>query len=236
MISTIFRKFCVPLCSLIAPLMFFSAGCQFRRGHIPEERPDRLNIEKMVVVGFQSAMSQWDDPDVIRSPISGAVFMAEPVPPHVVDKMTASLFDRILKDKNHELVSPAQARGVYLNLVATDLMMEEAEILQKVGQAFSADAVLVGYIYRWREREGTDFAVNRPASTAFELYLLQPYNGAILWKGRFDKTQKSLSENIFDMGTFLKGRGRWMTVESLAEFGLEEMLSKLPKAERIEEN
>lgn len=236
MIRTIFSKFYMPFCLLLAPLMFFSVGCQFRRGHIPEERPDWPKIKKMVVVGFQSAMSQWDDPDVIRSPISGAVFMAEPVPPYVVNKMTASLFDRILKDKNHELVSPAQARGVYLNLVATDLMMEETEILQKVGKAFSADAVLVGYIYRWREREGTDFAVNRPASTAFELYLLHPYDGAILWKGRFDKTQKSLSENIFDMGTFLKGGGRWMTVESLAELGLEEMLGKLPKAERMDEN
>ena len=235
MISTIFKRLNIPRWYLIVLLMLFSTGCQFRRGHIPKERNDRLKIEKMVVVGFQSAMSQWDAPDVIRSPISGAVFMAEPVSPYVVNKMTASLFDRILK-KNYELVSPAQARGVYLNLVATDLMMEETEILQKVCETFSADAVLVGYIYRWREREGTDFAVNRPASTAFELYLLQPYDSAILWKGRFDKTQKPLSENIFDMGTFFKGRGRWMTVESLAEFGLEEMLSKLSKAERIEEN
>jgi hypothetical protein len=182
----------------------------------------------MVVVGFLSAMSQFDAPDMVRSPLSGAVFMGEPVPPEAVNKMTAKLFDRVLKNRSYELVSPSQARGVYLNLVTSDLVEADIDVFKRVGKAFSADVLLVGYLYRWREREGTDFAVNRPASVAFEVYLLRPDDGAILWKGRFDKTQRSLSENVLDMDTFLKGRGRWMTVEKLAEVGLEGLLSKFP--------
>jgi hypothetical protein len=104
--------------------------------------------------------------------------------------------------------------------------------MQKIGLAFSAEAVLLGYVYRFREREGTDFAVNRAASVAFDLYLLQPIDGAILWKSRFDKTQQHLSQNILDMDTFMKGQGRWMTAERLAEIGLEDMLGGLLDAEK----
>ncbi len=87
--------------------------------------------------------------------------------------------------------------------------------------------MLIGHLYRYREREGTDFAINRPASVAFDLYLIRPDDGAVLWKGRFDKTQKSLSENLLDIDTFLRGQGRWMTAERLAELGLEDVLGKL---------
>lgn len=227
MLHPSFRKFRFFFCFITVCLVAFSAGCLFQGPRPSEEKPYRPNVDKMVVIGFQSALTQWDEPDMVRSPLSGAVFMAEPVSQSVTDKMTTRLFDRILKNQTFEIISPAQARGVFLNLVESDLVMGEVEILQGVGKAFSADGVLIGYIYRWREREGGDFAVNRAASAAFELYLLRPGDGRILWKGRFDKTQKSLSENILDMGTFLKGRGRWMTVEKLGEMGLDEILKGL---------
>ena len=131
---------------------------------------------------------------MVRSPLSGAVFMAEPVHERVVDQMTADLFDRILKNKSYDIISPAQARGVYETLVSTDVVSGDIELSQRIGQAFSADAVLIGYVYRWREREGTDYGAERPASVAFDLYLIRPRDGAILWKGRFDKTQRALSE------------------------------------------
>jgi hypothetical protein len=51
-------------------------------------------------------------------------------------------------------------------------------------------------------------------------------DGEVLWKGRFDKTQTPLSENILDARTFFKGKGKWMTVESLADLGLSDMLGK----------
>ena len=57
-------------------------------------------------------------------------------------------------------------------------------------------------------------------------------HGGILWKGRFDKSQQSLSENLFDMDTFVKGGGKWMTAESLAELGLEVLFEEMPKGQK----
>jgi hypothetical protein len=64
---------------------------------------------------------------------------------------------------------------------------------------------------------------------AFNLLLARPADGAILWRGRFDKTQQSLSENLFDMSTFLHGGGRWMTARKLALMGLDATMARMPK-------
>jgi hypothetical protein len=52
----------------------------------------------------------------------------------------------------------------------------------------------------------------------------------ILWKSAFDKTQKSLSENLFEFSTFMQSGGRWLQVEKLAMIGLEKLLSEMPGA------
>jgi hypothetical protein len=202
-----------------------TAGCQYRKDRI-NEAAALPKTGKLVVVGFIPAMSAGEEPGVIRSPLSGAVFMAEPVPHSIASQLTANLFSRLLEFNRYNLVPPGQARGVFSNLISSDQVLGDTEIVRRIGEAFSADAVFMGYVYRWRERDGTNFAVRRPASVAFDLYLLRPDDGAILWRAKFDKTQQSLSENILAFDTFVRGGGRWMTADRLAEVGMEEALKK----------
>jgi hypothetical protein len=211
-----------------AGLTLFLLGCTHLKKRDIESLAFPKDIEKIVVYGFRAAETKGAEPAVLRSPISGAVFMASPIPEDVVNAMTTELFQRF-SDKGLSLVSPNQARGVYLNIIAGDLGFDDLEILIKIGNAFSADAVLVGYLYRWREREGADYGVTSPASVAFELYLIRPHDGSILWKGRFDKTQRSLSENVFDVQNFLKSGGKWLTAKKWALLGLERLLDELFK-------
>ena len=214
----------------IFPGLLLNGGCFLQRPSLSKKESPAPLINKVVVVGFRVAVPQGKEPDVVRNPFSGASLLAKPVPHYVVQKMTAVLFDQLVADKRYELVSPGQAKGAYSTIIDSDpnLAMTPLTILQEVGETFEADAVLAGYIYRWREREGTDYAVDRPASVAFDLQLVRPTDGAILWKVKFDKTQRSLSENILDLATFLEGRGRWMTVEKLAVLGLQKALWKMP--------
>jgi hypothetical protein len=186
-----------------------------------------IETGRILVLGFMPAVPQTGEQGVIQSPISGASFMAEPVSQIVVDNFTDTLFSRMLDFKKYDLISSDQAKGVLFNTLSSNQGMRDLEIFQRTGQAFSADAIMVGYIYRWQEREGTSLSAGHPSSVAFELYLIKSSDKTILWKGRFDKTQKALSENIFDMETFLKGKGRWMTAEELAELGLDHIFGTL---------
>lgn len=201
---------------------------QYNKAPLQQELKGVPHVRKIVVIGFLPALTPGEKPGMIRNPMSGAVFRSEPVPPSAVQLMNTHLFKQLLEYKTHDFISPGQAKGVLSTLVSEDLVIRDTEIIQKIGKVFSADAALIGYLYRWRERIGTDYAVDRPASIAFDLNLIQSDNGAILWGEGFDKSQRSLSENLFDMDTFVYGRGKWMTIDRLADFGLTMLLKKMP--------
>jgi hypothetical protein len=205
-------------------------GCHLQQTAFSDKDAQLPLINKVVVVGFKAALSPGEEPGVFRDPLSGAIFMAEPVPQAVVQRMSDILFARLVADNRYELISPSQAKGAISSIVHSDQNVEigPQRILQEIGKIFVADAVLTGHVYRWEERQGTDYAVKRSASVAFDLHLVGP-KGEILWRAKFDKTQRSLSENVFDLETFLQSGGRWMVVEELALMGLQELLEKMPE-------
>ncbi len=209
-----------------------TGGCYVQRKSVdPEEKPPPPQIRKVVVYGFKSALSEGQDPDVVRDPLSGAIFRAEPVPDEISEQMTEILFERLIEqERGYDLISPGQALGSFSSIVTSNktVGMRPVAVLQEVGNTFKADAVLAGYIYRWREREGSDFAVNRPASVAFDLHMVRPRDGAIIWRSKFDKTQQSLLENILEASTFFQHGGRWLTAERLAMIGLDKVLQEMP--------
>ena len=92
----------------------------------------------------------------------------------------------------------------------------------------NARAVLIGKVYRFRQRDGTDYSVNRPASVAFHLDLIRVADGRVVWTGNFDETQHALSEDLFRLGAFLERKGRWVTAEDLAVYGLRRTLETMP--------
>lgn len=215
--------------ALVAAITLVITGCSATGLSKRKAPPLPGEISSLVVVGFRSALNRGTSPGVIRRPISGDAFMARPIPQGIVEEMTDRLFERISGAGNYDPVSPYQAQGVMSSLISSHSTMTEMELLKRTGAAFSSDAVLAGYLYRWEERLGGDYAVKKPASVAFDLFMIRPGDGEVLWKVRFDITQKSLSENILDVGTFLNGRGKWMTAEQLAALGLDRVLGNRSK-------
>jgi len=199
-------------------------GCHIDNYRCRLREPFPLRVEKIVVVGFGVALSEGEDPDLFRCPICGATFMAEPVLDTVAEEMSVDLFDHLSKVEKYSLISPEQAKGVYSTVPWQDSTIHITEMLDEIGRCFSADAVLFGYIYRWRERLGGEYGVNSPASVAFDLHLISPGNGSTLWKASFSKTQLSLSENLLDLSTFIRSGAKWLTARELAQIGLERLI------------
>jgi hypothetical protein len=211
----------------ILPLLLLFHGCAFQGATVLEDRATRIG--SIAVAGFIPVLSGGEEPGVVRGPLQGTAYLAHPVPQDVAEKMTESVYSR-LSEMGYDLVSPGQAKGVLAKLLSSEPNSEGIQLYMDVGKALSTEGVLVGYVYRWWEREGTDFAVQRPASVAFDLYLLRSEDGAVVWRGKFDKTQQSFVENLLDIGTFMKSRGRWVKAETLAEMGLSELLDKFPRS------
>ena len=98
-----------------------------------------------------------------------------------------------------------------------------------VAEKFGVDALLVGEITRWDEREGTTAAATRGASVAFHLALFDAPGGQQLWSTTFSHTQQPLSENLL-AASRLPGRGsRWLSAEELARWGAQRNARQVPQ-------
>lgn len=90
------------------------------------------------------------------------------------------------------------------------------------------DAVLTGVISRYEDRKGNPLLVDQPASVAYEAYLFSAHDGEILWRARFDETQKPLLDNLLLAGRFFRGGAVWQTHDTLTRIGLERVLQTFP--------
>ncbi len=184
-------------------------------------------VKKIAVLGFSQTPLREESPAVYRCPVCGATFMAGYVPEVASKHMTSELFAALRKAEKYNIVPPGQSKGAYSAILSREVNLKIMEILKETGRSLSCDAVLFGYIFRWRERKGTEYAVESPASVAFDLHLIGAENGSIIWRGGFDKTQQSLTENLIDISTFLKAGGKWLTAQELAEIGLDRLLKEI---------
>jgi hypothetical protein len=150
--------------------------------------------------------------------------MAEPVTEECLTELSSDLFHYLENVAPCTLVPPAEVKVTYAMLLSQEVDKEVREVLTETGRSFSADAVLFGYVYRWRERKGTPYSVDTPASVAFDLHVLSSHDGSILWEGSFNKAQLSLSENLLDFSTFMRSGGKWLTARELARIGVEKLV------------
>ncbi len=214
-------------CILLGAILF---ACQSGRTIGPVESAEISALKRVVVIGFSPAMGRHELPDIVRSPVTGSAFMAQPVPLEVTTSLTEKLYENLLAKKRWTIIPPGQARGVFGSILGSDkkMGMGMVEVIKEVGNTFAAEAVLGGSVYRWRERRGSDYAVDFPASVAFDLWLVRSSDGVVLWKGSYDKTQQSLMENLLDYSTFAESQGKWLTAEKLAMIGLKKLFDEMP--------
>jgi len=195
-----------------------SAACRhINTGGLGVESP-AVDIKRIAIIGFKPSVYQGGESYETTSETS------------LLEKsyyMTSMLFEAFRGHEGYELVSPESVRETGARIDASEPGLGNDEIAVRIARELQADAALMGYLYRWKDREGSDYAIRNPASVFFDLRMVGAEKGSILWEGRFNKTQRSLNENLLDIKTFLKGKGKWMTAEALAEVGLKDLADDL---------
>jgi hypothetical protein len=97
-------------------------------------------------------------------------------------------------------------------------------LAKEVRDRLKVDGVLMGLVRTYREREGTRLGA-KPAAVGFEVFLVNPADGVVLWKGEFFEEQKPLTQDV--VGFFEKSGG-FVTAEELAELGVQKVMETFP--------
>ncbi|MGH7914529.1 MAG: GNA1162 family protein [Candidatus Binataceae bacterium] len=150
----------------------------------------------------------------------------EPIEEGAAESLTADIWSRMTLISGWDVVAESDVRGVMQQLPPTTLANMQDNAI-KLGREVSADAVVYGTVTRYQERVGSDYAAKSPAAVAFALHLIDLHNGVVLWTARYARQQEALTQNIFNVSSFLASRGRWVRAQDLAQRGVNEALDDL---------
>jgi hypothetical protein len=186
---------------------------------------------RMAVIPFQPLIPEEGQGNTVICPICGIGYSGGEILKGS-EKIVEEIFiDKLHKLKEVELISSDKVQGVYKRIASESLKEPLLNILKKVGKELGVDVLVVGYVYRYTEREGYNYSAKHPASVFFEIHLIKTIDGSIIWRGIFDKTQKSLMEDVFQISSFFKSGGKWMTARQLTEQGMNTIFETFPDLE-----
>lgn len=194
-----------------------------------EEETEKIRQPvRVAVLPFQAIMMKTESGNTVACPLGGAVYFGGKIA-EGGEKVVEGLFlEKLQNIKEIEILPQDKVDGIYKRINTESLKMTLSTIICKTGKELDADVVAVGYVFRYAERIGYDYSAEKPASVAFEINLINPKDGNIIWKNVFDKTQKSLMEDVFQIASFYKGGGKWLTARELAKQGMNQIFKTFP--------
>jgi len=204
-------------------------GCHHRQDEGSLAPEGKIVFDRIAVVPFQQIIPEDIHRGVVRCPLCGMIFSAAKAAGSPETFMEERFLEYLTESKPKlNIIAGERAAGAYRRISTASLKDPLRQILRDVGNELGAEGIVVGYVYRFRERKGESFAVEQPASVAFEIHLIRVEDGALVWRGAFDRTQGSLMEDLLQVSSFFREKGRWVTAEELAAGGLKEILKTFP--------
>ncbi len=146
----------------------------------------------------------------------------ETVPDFAPQKITEIFFGRLKFWEGLTVLPPEEGRRALAGLRLT-AAAPPADLAKQMAPALSVDAVLVGRVDIYREREGGKFGAET-AAVGFEVRLVAA-DGKTLWVGNYYEKQKPMIE---DFSGWLERKMVFVTAEELARYGVEHVLEEFP--------
>ncbi|HUL29449.1 MAG TPA: hypothetical protein VLZ03_03255 [Thermodesulfobacteriota bacterium] len=171
----------------------------------------------------------------VLCPLCKGVFQTSTVPSAAVNYLSRLLYQKMDALDRFIITPDEEAEEALTPLMRTQFEEKPFPTAVQIGKELDVDFIMVAYLFRFEERIGSRIGAEKPASVGFDVHLIRLRDGKIVWTGKFDETQKPLSENLLNIGSFFKRKASWLTAEELSGVGMDEMLKKLPGAKELEE-
>lgn len=147
--------------------------------------------------------------------------------------LTRMVYEELRRRFGDQIVSLDESRLSFAEVVTDESLDTPRGLAQRLGRAMTADYVVIGTLWRYRDRGEVPGMPESPASVAFALYLVDVETGRRVWRGLYDETQRQVTENILEAGKYMKMGVKWLSAKELARYGVKQVLDKFPSEEAL---
>jgi len=205
--------------------VIFLAGCAAKESRHPITLSSYVYSNKLVVLPFEVVSASGS---IATCPICKRNNPAGPISPEAENVLTDMLVTGLMR-RGFVIVSMEDVHKALLEIGEEKAKKHPIETAKKLASIFKVKLVMAGSVFEYRSREGSSIGIEKPAAVSFSLHLIEGKTGRILWQDKYYESQKPLSEDITNIGKFLKRSGKWVTARRLAYDGMSSLLDNLPE-------
>ena len=96
-----------------------------------------------------------------------------------------------------------------------------------IGQKAGVDLLIVPMVIDWHERQGSGGGVTISAAVTIDMFLVDVRGkGNLLQRSFYSEKQTGLSNNLLELGTFVKRGGKWVTADQLTQEAIQKAIQE----------
>jgi hypothetical protein len=144
------------------------------------------------------------------------------VPTQAAEKVTRMVYVKLGEMTTVKVIPPWETGKTVTALEKEAAGQPKERLVRQVASRMSSDAVLIGKVLIYQEREGKFGGTG--ATVGFELQLIGA-DGKVLWIGNYFEKQRPMNE---DFAGFIERGGVFVTADELAQYGAERVIKYFP--------
>lgn len=183
--------------------------------------------DKILILPFFKGRFETNINEIMDKPVANLSHDVEKVSPEAGSILTGIVHEE-MNAKYGNKIAPLLDGMIVHDRIEKGSEDSIRSLAKKAGERLKVNRVIVGYVWSYKRRVGSSMAASSPASVGFTICLIDVSNGKTLWKGSYEESQKSLTDNILKIKGFFERGAKWLMVEDLARYGVKEIIKKFP--------
>lgn len=212
--------------TLVMVFLISGLNTSFTIGKETEDSPGK-NEGKIVILPFFKGRYEANINEIMDKPVANISYDIKKVSPEAGSILTGVVHEE-MNSKYGNKIAPLLDGIIVYDRIKKGNEDTIRNLAKKAGELLKVNRVVVGYVWSYKRRVGSSMAASSPASVGFTICLIDVSNGETLWKGSYEESQKSLSDDILKIKGFFERGAKWLMVEDLARYGVKEVIKKFP--------
>jgi hypothetical protein len=185
-------------------------------------------VHLIAVMPFLNGRDATNPKETLDCVLSRLFFDSETVLEESDHKLTSYVYEELNRRYGAKVAPLDDVKAAYKTMTRTENEDTLRTLAVRLGQLCKADVVVAGNVWRYRKRSVDSAGAEVPSSVAFAVYLIETGSGKVVWREKFQESQRGPTEEGLDIREMLKTKGKWLSADELARKGVKKVFKRFP--------